>query len=140
MLERQRHPKHAYRACLGLLSLAKRFLQKSSEATCPRGWFIRNTVPLSYTARSDDVTSGSVTFAAGNSGHDAAIAPVTFAGTSITICRNQRSRSSGIPSYRLTIWGRTNLPWLIDRVQCAHAGRSKKKRPVYSWALFTLIA
>ena len=45
---------------------------------------MRNTVPLSYTARSDDVTTGSVTFA-GNSGHDAAIAPVTFAGTSVTM-------------------------------------------------------
>jgi transposase len=34
MLERQRHPEHAYRACLGLLSLSKRFSDKRLEAAC----------------------------------------------------------------------------------------------------------
>lgn len=34
MLERQRHPEHAYRACLGLLSLGKRFGDKRLEAAC----------------------------------------------------------------------------------------------------------
>ena len=34
MLERQRHPEHAYRACLGLLSLAKRHGDARLEAAC----------------------------------------------------------------------------------------------------------
>ena len=34
MLERQRHPEHAYRACLGLLSLAKRHGEARLEAAC----------------------------------------------------------------------------------------------------------
>jgi transposase len=34
MLERQRHPEHAYRACLGLLSLAKRYGEARLEAAC----------------------------------------------------------------------------------------------------------
>lgn len=34
MLERQRHPEHAYRACLGLLSLAKRYGDARLEAAC----------------------------------------------------------------------------------------------------------
>jgi transposase len=34
MLERQRHPEHAYRACLGLLSLAKRYGDTRLEAAC----------------------------------------------------------------------------------------------------------
>ncbi len=34
MLERQRHPEHAYRACLGLLSLSKRYGDTRLEAAC----------------------------------------------------------------------------------------------------------
>ena len=34
MLERQRHPEHAYRACLGLLSLSKRYGEQRLEAAC----------------------------------------------------------------------------------------------------------
>jgi transposase len=34
MLERQAHPEHAYRACLGLLSLARRFGEARLEAAC----------------------------------------------------------------------------------------------------------
>ena len=34
MLERQRHPEHAYRACLGLLSLSKRYGEPRLEAAC----------------------------------------------------------------------------------------------------------
>jgi transposase len=34
MLERQRHPEHAYRACLGLLALAKRYTDARLEAAC----------------------------------------------------------------------------------------------------------
>jgi hypothetical protein len=34
MLERQRHPEHAYRACLGLLSLGKRHGDARLEAAC----------------------------------------------------------------------------------------------------------
>ena len=34
MLERQRHPEHAYRACLGLLSLSKRYGDQRLEAAC----------------------------------------------------------------------------------------------------------
>jgi transposase len=34
MLERQRHPEHAYRACLGLLSLSKRYGPARLEAAC----------------------------------------------------------------------------------------------------------
>jgi transposase len=34
MLERQRHPEHAYRACLGLLSLSKRYGDARLEAAC----------------------------------------------------------------------------------------------------------
>ena len=34
MLERQRHPEHAYRACLGLLSLSKRHGDARLEAAC----------------------------------------------------------------------------------------------------------
>ncbi len=34
MLERQRHPEHAYRACLGLLSLAKRYGEARLETAC----------------------------------------------------------------------------------------------------------
>ena len=34
MLQRQRHPEHAYRACLGLLSLAKRFGEARLEGAC----------------------------------------------------------------------------------------------------------
>jgi len=34
MLERQRHPEHAYRACLGLLSLAKRYGDTRLETAC----------------------------------------------------------------------------------------------------------
>ena len=34
MLERQRHPEHAYRACLGLLSLSKRYGEARLEAAC----------------------------------------------------------------------------------------------------------
>jgi len=34
MLERQPHPEHAYRACLGLLSLAKRYGDARLEAAC----------------------------------------------------------------------------------------------------------
>ena len=34
MLERQRHPEHAYRACLGLLSLSKRYSDIRLEAAC----------------------------------------------------------------------------------------------------------
>jgi transposase len=34
MLERQPHPEHAYRACLGLLSLSKRYGESRLEAAC----------------------------------------------------------------------------------------------------------
>ena len=34
MLERQKHPEHAYRACLGLLSLSKRYGDTRLEAAC----------------------------------------------------------------------------------------------------------
>jgi len=34
MLERQAHPEHAYRACLGLLSLSKRYGETRLEAAC----------------------------------------------------------------------------------------------------------
>jgi transposase len=34
MLERQRHPEHAYRACLGLLSLSKRYGEPRLEVAC----------------------------------------------------------------------------------------------------------
>jgi transposase len=34
MLERQEHPEHAYRACLGLLSLGRRFGERRLEAAC----------------------------------------------------------------------------------------------------------
>lgn len=34
MLERQRHPEHAYRACLGLLALSKRYGDARLEAAC----------------------------------------------------------------------------------------------------------
>ena len=34
MLERQRHPEHAYRACLGLLNLSRRFGEQRLEAAC----------------------------------------------------------------------------------------------------------
>ena len=34
MLERQKHPEHAYRACLGLLSLSKRYSDARLEAAC----------------------------------------------------------------------------------------------------------
>ena len=34
MLERQRHPEHAYRACLGLLALSKRYGDTRLEAAC----------------------------------------------------------------------------------------------------------
>ena len=34
MLGRQRHPEHAYRACLGLLSLSKRYVEPRLEAAC----------------------------------------------------------------------------------------------------------
>ena len=34
MLQRQPHPEHAYRACLGLLSLSKRYGQARLEAAC----------------------------------------------------------------------------------------------------------
>ena len=34
MLDRQRHPEHAYRACLGLLSLSKRYGDARLEAAC----------------------------------------------------------------------------------------------------------
>jgi transposase len=34
MLERPRHPEHAYRSCLGLLSLSKRFGEQRLEAAC----------------------------------------------------------------------------------------------------------
>ena len=34
MLERQRHPEHAYRACLGLLSLSKRYGDTRLEVAC----------------------------------------------------------------------------------------------------------
>ena len=34
MLERQRHPEHAYRACLGLLSLSRRYGDARLEAAC----------------------------------------------------------------------------------------------------------
>ena len=34
MLDRQRHPEHAYRACLGLLSLSKRYGETRLEAAC----------------------------------------------------------------------------------------------------------
>jgi transposase len=34
MLERQKHPEHAYRACLGLLSLSKRYGDARLEAAC----------------------------------------------------------------------------------------------------------
>jgi transposase len=34
MLERQQHPEHAYRACLGLLALAKRYGDTRLEAAC----------------------------------------------------------------------------------------------------------
>jgi hypothetical protein len=34
LLEAQRHPEHGYRACLGLLSLAKRFSKPRLEAAC----------------------------------------------------------------------------------------------------------
>ena len=34
MLQRQRHPEHAYRACLGLLSLSKRYGEPRLEAAC----------------------------------------------------------------------------------------------------------
>ena len=34
MLDRQRHPEHAYRACLGLLSLSKRYGDTRLEAAC----------------------------------------------------------------------------------------------------------
>ena len=34
MLERQRHPEHAYRACLGLLSLSKRYGDSRLEGAC----------------------------------------------------------------------------------------------------------
>ena len=34
MLERGRHPEHAYRACLGLLSLSKRYGDARLEAAC----------------------------------------------------------------------------------------------------------
>ena len=34
MLQRQRHPEHAYRACLGLLSLSKRYGETRLEAAC----------------------------------------------------------------------------------------------------------
>ena len=33
MLERQKHPEHAYRACLGLLSLSKRYSDARLEAS-----------------------------------------------------------------------------------------------------------
>ena len=94
------------------------FLQKSSEATCPRSWFMRNTVPLSYTARSDDVTSGSVTFA-GNSGHDAAIAPVTFAGTSVTMPESAVT----MPESAVTFVRNTQplAGWPVDK-PCSPAG------------------
>jgi transposase len=34
MLQRQRHPEHAYRACLGLLGLSKRYGEQRLEAAC----------------------------------------------------------------------------------------------------------
>lgn len=34
MLQRQPHPEHAYRACLGLLSLSKRYGNARLEAAC----------------------------------------------------------------------------------------------------------
>ena len=34
MLERQRHPEHAFCACLGLLSLSKRYGDQRLEAAC----------------------------------------------------------------------------------------------------------
>jgi hypothetical protein len=34
LLERQRHPEHAYRACLGLLSLSRRYSAARLEAAC----------------------------------------------------------------------------------------------------------
>lgn len=34
LLERQRHPEHAYRACLGLLSLSRRYSATRLEAAC----------------------------------------------------------------------------------------------------------
>jgi hypothetical protein len=40
MLERQRHPEHAYRACLGLLSLSKRYGEARLEAA-----FKNNSMP-----------------------------------------------------------------------------------------------
>ncbi|AGX88715.1 IS21 family transposase [Candidatus Symbiobacter mobilis] len=38
MLERQPHPEHAYRACLGLLSLSKRYGDARLEAACTLAW------------------------------------------------------------------------------------------------------
>ena len=55
MLDRQRHPEHAYRACLGLLSLSKRYGERRLEAAC--------TIALSlgtskYTHIRDMLTNG----------------------------------------------------------------------------------
>jgi transposase len=55
MLERQRHPEHAYRACLGLLALSKRYGERRLETAC--------TIALSlgtskYTHIRDMLTNG----------------------------------------------------------------------------------
>ena len=42
MLARQPHPEHAYRACLGLLSLSKRYGDARLEAACTRALAIRS--------------------------------------------------------------------------------------------------
>ena len=34
LLQTRKHPEHGYRACLGLLSLAKRFTKERLEAAC----------------------------------------------------------------------------------------------------------
>lgn len=34
LLEARKHPEHGYRACLGLLGLAKRFTKERLEAAC----------------------------------------------------------------------------------------------------------
>lgn len=34
LLQEQRHPEHGYRACLGLLSLSRRYGRERLEATC----------------------------------------------------------------------------------------------------------
>ena len=41
MLERQRHPEHAYRACLGLLALVRRYSAERLEGACTRAMAIR---------------------------------------------------------------------------------------------------